>query len=111
MTESKKQKTNFAGTYFDRDAVLRFSRWAEIAGWTILSYHAVQALLSMGIFLLQVSRGLVAPYGLTDWIQQLLWALQPLVPGLLYFVGIQAIGKAMLIFMDVEDNTRRAARK
>ena len=111
MTESKKQKTNFAGTYFDRDAVLRFSRWAEIAGWAILIYHAVQALLSLGILLLQLSRGLVAPYGFTDWIQQLVWMLQPMVPGLLYFVGIQAIGKALLIFMDVEDNTRRAARK
>jgi hypothetical protein len=111
MTEPKKQKTNFAGTYFDRDAVLQSARWAEIAAWAILVYHAAQTVLALGIFFLQISRGLVAPYGLTDWIQQIVWMLQPMVPGLLYFVGVQAIGKALLIFMDVEDNTRRAARK
>jgi hypothetical protein len=26
------------------------------------------------------------------------------------FIGIQAVGKLLLIFMDMEDNTRRAAR-
>jgi hypothetical protein len=111
MTESKKQKTNFAGTYFDRDSVLRLARWAEVSAWIILIYHVVQALLPLGVFLLQVSRGLVLLPGFTDWAQQIAWMLQPIVPGLLYFIGIQAIGKALLIFMDVEDNTRRAARK
>ena len=27
------------------------------------------------------------------------------------FVGLQAIAKILLMFMDIEDNTRRAARK
>jgi len=111
MAESKKSKTNFAGTYFDRDSVLQLARWAEVCAWVVLGYHVIQVLVPLGVFILQVSRGFIAPYGFTDWAQQLMWSLQPIVPGLLYFIGIQAMGKALLIFMDVEDNTRRAARK
>jgi hypothetical protein len=36
--------------------------------------------------------------------------LQPL-PGVFYFFGLQGISKGMLILLDMEDNTRRAARK
>ncbi len=111
MTESKKPKTSFAGTYFDRDSVIRLARWAEISSWIVLVYHVAQTLLQLGVFLLQLSRGFIYPSGFTDLAQQLSWMLQPIVPGLLYFIGIQAMGKALLIFMDVEDNTRRAARK
>jgi hypothetical protein len=31
--------------------------------------------------------------------------------GVVYFIALQAISKALLILMDMEDNTRRAARK
>jgi hypothetical protein len=37
--------------------------------------------------------------------------LQQPLPGLLYFFSLQAISKGLLIFLDMEDNTRRAARK
>jgi hypothetical protein len=33
------------------------------------------------------------------------------LPGIVYFFALQAIAKALLILMDMEDNTRRAARK
>jgi hypothetical protein len=32
------------------------------------------------------------------------------VPATFYFLGLQAVSKALLIFLDMEDNTRRAAR-
>jgi hypothetical protein len=47
--------------------------------------------------------------GLTDYVQQFLWIFQPALPGLWNFIGLQAVGKVLLIFMDMEDNTRRAA--
>ncbi len=112
MTESnEKSKPNFAGVYFDRDSVLRLARLADIFAWVTLIYYAAQAGISLVVFVLQVARGLMVLPGLTDYIQQFLWIFMPALPGLLYFVGLQAIGKALLIFMDVEDNTRRAASK
>ena len=108
MTEN--EKTNFAGTYFDRDSILRLARLANIFAWIALTYYAAQALIAAAIFTLQIARGLAAPAGFTDYAQQLIWMLQPVVPGLLNFPGIQAIGKFLLILMDMEDDLRRAAR-
>ena len=110
MTESNNSKTSFAGTYFDRDSILRLARLANIFAWAALIYYAAQAVVSLTIFILQLVRGLIAPPGFTDFAQQIIWALQPAVPGLWNFIGLQAVGKILLIFMDMEDNTRRAAR-
>jgi len=110
MTEQN-EKTNFSGTYFNRDSVLRLARLADIFAWITLAYYAAQAGMSLLIFILQITRGLIVLHGPTDYVQQLVWMLQPFVPGLMYFVGIQAIGYALLIFMDVEDDLRRIARK
>jgi hypothetical protein len=113
MTESTETKTNtnFAGTYFERDAILRIANLANIFAWATLFFYTAQVLLSLAVFALQIMRGLVVMGGVTDVIQQVLWIFQPFMPGLWYFIGIQGIGKLLLIFMDIEDNTRRAARK
>jgi len=110
MTESDNQKTNFAGTYFDRDSVLRLARLANIFAWASLVYYVVQAIVSLLTFSLQLARGFIVLPGFTDFAQQIIWMLQPAVPGLWNFIGLQAVGKILLIFMDMEDNTRRAAR-
>lgn len=109
MSETNGKK--FMGTYFDRDAVLRLARLTTVFAWITLGFYILQALVSLLVLALQVARGLIAPGGLTDILQQFLWAFQPALPGLWYFIGLQAIGKVLLIFMDMEDNTRRAARK
>jgi hypothetical protein len=110
MTESDNSKTNFAGTYFDRDSVLRLARLASIFAWASLIYYAAQALIALVVFSIQLARGLMVLPGLTDFAQQLLWIFQPALPGLWNFIGLQSVGKVLLIFMDMEDNTRRAAR-
>jgi hypothetical protein len=111
MTESnEKTKTNFAGTYFDRDSVLRLARLANIFAWVLLIFYAAQAAMSLTVFILQLARGLMSLPGYTDYAQQFLWIFQPALPGLWNFIGLQAVGKILLIFMDMEDNTRRAAR-
>lgn len=110
MTESNdKPRTTFAGVYFDRDSVLRLARLAEIFAWVSLVYYAAQAAISLVVFILQIARGLLVLPGLTDYAQQFLWIFQPALPGLWNFIGLQAVGKVLLIFMDMEDNTRRAA--
>ena len=110
MTEPDNSKTNFAGTYFDRDSVLRLARLASIFAWASLIYYAAQAVISLTVFTLQLARGFIVLPGFTDFAQQILWMLQPALPGLWNFIGLQAVGKILLIFMDMEDNTRRAAR-
>jgi len=110
MTESTESKTNFPGTYFERDSILKLARLAEIFAWIVLAYYVAQAALSIVVYALQIIRGLIFPGGFTDIAQQVIWMLQPALPGLWNFVGLQAVGKVLLIFMDVEDNTRRAAR-
>jgi hypothetical protein len=110
MAESDNSKTNFAGTYFNRDSVLRVARLADIFAWAALIYYAAQAVVALTIFVLQLARGLMVLPGVTDYIQQFLWIFQPALPGLWNFIGLQAVGKLLLIFMDMEDNTRRAAR-
>ncbi len=52
MTEPDNSKTNFAGTYFDRDSVLRLARLANIFAWTLLIYYAAQAGMALTIFIL-----------------------------------------------------------
>lgn len=110
MTESDNSKTNFAGTYFDRDSVLRLASLASIFAWASLIYYGAQVTVSMTTFILQVVRGFIVLPGLTDFAQQIIWLFQPAVPGLWNFIGLQAVGKFLLIFMDMEDNTRRVAR-
>jgi hypothetical protein len=111
MTDTnEKQQTGFLGTYFDRSSVLRFARLTELLAWIVLGYHIFQIALSLVILGLQISRGLFFAPGVTDLVQQVFWLFQPIVPGALYFAVIQGLGKLALIFMDIEDNTRRAAR-
>ena len=110
MIESDNSKTNFAGTYFERDSILRLANLANIFAWASLIYYVAQVAVSLTAFILQVARGFIVFPGFTDLAQQILWLLQPAVPGLWNFIGLQAVGKLLLIFMDMEDNTRRAAR-
>ena len=56
MTESDNSKTNFAGTYFDRDSVLRIARLANIFAWASLIYYAVQVGLALLYGTLSVCR-------------------------------------------------------
>ena len=112
MTETKETPQKFLGTYFDRDMVMRLARWAQISAWVILSIYLLTWLISLGQFLIQFRTGLFYNKGMgildvMNFFTPLL--LQPL-PGILYFFSLQGIAHFLNIFMDVEENTRRAAR-
>jgi len=113
MNEMKESKTNFAGTYFDRDLVLKISRWARIFSWVILGIYLFTWLVSLIQFMIQFASGMFFYKGMSFIDALAIFStplLQPL-PGVVYFFALQAIGKVLLILMDLEDNTRRAARK
>ena len=108
MTESK--KTNFAGTYFDRDIILRLTRFLKLASWIVAGVYIYQFVVTLGTFILQLVRHLIYIGGPTDFMQQILWQIQPSLAGLIFFVSLQAMAQVLLILLDIEDNTRRAAR-
>jgi len=108
---TKEESSGFVGTYFDRDRVLRLARWADIASWAVAIVYSIDLLLALGVFGLQYSRGFWSGTGLTDLFTNLLYIIERPFRGIAYFIVLQAIGRALLILMDMEDNTRRAARK
>jgi hypothetical protein len=102
----------FFGTYFDRDGVLRLSRWADIVAWIVLTIYLLSWILTILLFFAQYYNGLYMDKGMTllNVFNMFAPYLQQPLPGLFYFFGLQAVSKGLLIFLDMEDNTRRAAR-
>jgi hypothetical protein len=111
MTETKGTSQKFFGAYFDRDAILRLVRVTDIFSWIVVVVYGAQLIVSVGVFFLQTARGMMAGPGFTDYAQQFLWAIETPFRGVLYFVILQAVGRALLILLDVEENTRRASRQ
>ena len=107
MTE---KEGRFLGTYFDRDMVIRWSRWIAILAWIIAGIYAVDLLTGLTTMTLQFFRGFMVGMGPTDILQQSLYVIERPVHGILYFALLQALSKGLLIMLDMEDNTRRAAR-
>lgn len=114
MTETTEKQDKFFGAYVDRDVVLRLSRWADGIAWVILTIYALTWLFSVLLFASQYFNGLYFAKGSESFLATFSlftpYLQQPL-PGLFYFFGLQGISKGLLIFLDMEDNTRRAARK
>jgi len=111
MTENQEKTSGFMGTYFDPDVVLRIVRVAEISSWVVLVVYALQLVVSALVLGLQYARGMMQWAGFTDTAQQVLFVLEQPFRGIVYFIGLQAIAKILLMFMDIEANTRHAARK
>src|SRR5512134_97899 len=113
MSESNEKQASFLGTYFDRDGVLRLSRWADMIAWIVLTVYLLSWLFSLLLFLGQYFSGLYFDKGATFLMVFNMFTpyLQQPLPGVFYFFGLQAVSKGLLILLDMEDNTRRAARK
>lgn len=111
MEENKGKTSGFLGTYFDPSVILHIVRVSEIASWVVLVVYGLQLLLSAGVFVLSYMRGFMPGLGFTDLFQQVLFVLEQPFRGVVYFIGLQAIAKILLMFMDIENNTRQAARR
>ena len=100
----------FLGTYFDKNAVLRFAQALKILAWIILIIYGGQLVLSIGVNVLQILRGFWAGMGFTDGVQNFLIAFEQPLHGMVYSFALWGISQLLLIFLDIEDNTRRSAR-
>ena len=104
------KREGFLGTYFNKDAVLMFAQALKILAWTILVIYGGQLILSIGVNILQIVRGFWAGMGFTDAAQNFLFAFEQPLHGVVYAFALLGIYQLLLIFLDIEDNTRRAAR-
>jgi hypothetical protein len=104
------KRENFLGTYFNKDAVLKLVSAARVFAWIVAVFYLVQWLVQFGTWLLQWGRGFWTGMGFTDLAQAMLYQLEPPLRGLVYFVVLQGVAQALLMFMDIEDNTRRGAK-
>ena len=114
MSESNEKQAGFFGTYFDRDGILRLSRGADISAWITLTIYLVTWLSGFLPTLSQSFGGLGGDKGtgmnFLSTINMFGYNIQQVLPGIFYFFGLQGVSKGLLIFLDMEDNTRRAAR-
>jgi hypothetical protein len=77
----------------------------------VAGVYAVDLIVALGVFVLQYIRGFWAPMGFSEVLTNVLYLIERPFRGIVYFIALQAISKALLILMDMEDNTRRAARR
>ncbi len=50
MSETNEKQASFLGTYFDRDGVLRLSRWADAVAWVVLTVYILTWLAAFCCF-------------------------------------------------------------
>lgn len=113
MNRSGESHTGFLGTYFNRDTALRIARTAGILAWVLLAMYAYTTIVSIGQYWSLVLSGGVSFEGLTifDRLSLPTMQLAQLTPGVVYFIMLKVAQQVLLILLDVEDNSRRAARK
>ena len=107
MSEIGQKSRRFLGTYFDPDAVLRVSRWAEILSWVVVAVYVADVLLALLVFFLQFGRGFMQGIGPTDILTNFLYLIERPFRGVVYFVVLQAISKAL---PNVEFSAARSPR-
>jgi hypothetical protein len=104
------KRNDFLGTYFNKDSVLRIVQGLKILAWIILVIYGGQLVLSIGVNFLQILRGFWVGMSFTDGAQNFLYAFEQPLHGVVYSFALWGISQLLLIFLDIEDNTRRAAR-
>ena len=113
MDRSTETRPGFFGTYFDRDGVLRVARLAGMLAWALLILYIYTTVISVSQFWSFAASGetFYETANLFDLLSIPAQQVSLLVPGLVYFIMLKVAQQILLILLDVEDNSRRAARK
>ena len=111
MDNKNRSRKQFLGTYFDPSFVLKLSAVSKWLGWIVLLVYAADFIVATMVMVLQVSRGFWQFMGITDVLTSILITLERPFRGLVYSVVLIGISEVLKIFVDIENNTRRAARK
>jgi hypothetical protein len=101
----QKNHTQFPGTYFDKDSVLRLELWLRIIAWLVLVAYIFDA----GYNTFQnIYNAMINGYQFDFFFVFLTFS--KVFQGTVLFALLYSAAKGLLILLDIEDNTRRAAR-
>lgn len=107
----QEKSESFPGLFFDKSNILSFSRWAGILAWVVLGAYLFTFATSFTQFMIQFATGLFYQKGMS--VVDLLSFFNPYltmpVPGIVYFFGLKFVQHCLLILLEMEENTRRAA--
>lgn len=106
----EEKRSHFHGTYFNKETLLKVAGFARVFAWVVLGIYGAQFLVQLFANLLSIVRGFWYGMGFTDYALNFLYLLESPLCGVVYFIVLQAVAQVLLLLMDVEDNTRRAAR-
>jgi hypothetical protein len=107
----KENRVSFLGTYFNKDTVLRLSKALKILAWIVLAVYLFQLVLYVAIDVYQILHGFWAGMSLLDTFQNVITTIGQPLHGVVYAFALWGVSQLLLIFLDIEDNTRRAARR
>lgn len=105
MAENQSSHSKFAGTYFNKEATFKLARAADVLSWLILAAYILEWVYSQSW---SVYNSMIGGYPLD--LNYFFFNLPRLLQGIMLLVILQAVAKVLLILLDIEDNTRRAAR-
>jgi hypothetical protein len=107
---NRERPRNFLGIYFNIDTVFHLASVAKILSWVVVAVYSAQWVVQALAMVLQITRGFWIGMGYTDIVQNILYLFEQPLRGVVYFVVLQGVAQVLLIFLDIEENTRRAAR-
>ncbi|HKZ43827.1 MAG TPA: hypothetical protein VJZ78_02190 [Anaerolineales bacterium] len=111
MSDEKVTGSHFMGTYFDPGFVLKLSSVSKWLGWVVLAVYTIDFSVALLTMILQITRGFWTYMGFTDYATSILVTLERPFRGVVYAVVLLGISEVLKLFIDIENNTRRAARK
>lgn len=102
----------FYGTFFDKSAVLKISRWAGIFAWVVLVIYLLTSTVSFIQFMTQFITGVFYQKGMSifDLLGFFTPYLMQALPGVVYFFGLKFVQNTLLILLEMEESARRSAR-
>lgn len=108
----EEKRERFYATFFDKDTVLKLSRWAGIFAWVALIVYLFTTGLNFFQFMQQFATGVFYQKGMSivDLVSFFNPYLLQFLPGVVYFFGLKFVENTLLILMDIEESTRRSAR-
>lgn len=108
----EEKRERFYGTFFNKDSVLKISRLAGFIAWVVLGIYLYTGSISFIQFLMQFSTGVYYQKGMSifDLLSFFTPYLTQPMPGVVYFFGLKFVEHSLLIFLDMEESSRRAAR-
>jgi hypothetical protein len=108
----EEKRETFYGTFFDKSAILKLSRWAGILAWVVLVVYLFTSALNLIQFLQQLVTGVFYQKGMSifDFLSFFNPYLLLPMPGVVYFFGLKFVQHSLLILLDMEESVRRSAR-